>query len=57
MAELRDVEAEHHQVPGGQPQALEFPQCCSTATVLTRDYPLARHILSQQLPSQITESK
>lgn len=57
MAELRDVEAEHHQVPGGQPQALEFPQCCSTATVLTRDYPLARHVLSQQLLSQITESK
>lgn len=45
MAELRGVEAEQHQVPGGQPQALKFPQRCSTATAVTRDFPLARHIL------------
>lgn len=45
MAELRGVEAEQHQVPGAQPQALKFPQRCSTATEVTRDFPLARHIL------------
>lgn len=45
MAKPHGAEAEQHQVPGGQPQALKFPQCCSTATAVTRDCPLARHIL------------